>query len=69
MDVENEEGLTGLSFLVSTFSFDVIVTGLGDFTFDGSIVGISLESSWESSENPDDWSNGVLDDEWDSEAL
>ena len=69
MDVKDHEGLTGLSFLVSNFGLDVVVTGLGNFTFDGSIIRISLESSWESSEDPNEWSDGVLDSKWDSEAL
>lgn len=69
MDVKDQEGLTGLSFLVSNFGLDVVVTGLGNFTFDGSIIRISLESSWESSEDPNEWSDGVLDSKWDSEAL
>lgn len=69
MDVKDHEGLTGLSFLVSNFGLDVVVTGLGNFTFDGSIIRISLESSWESSEDPNERSDGVLDSKWDSEAL
>ena len=69
MDVEDEVGLTGLSFLVSTFGFEVVGTGFGDIAFDGSSFGIPLESIWESSEDPDDCSDGILDGEWDTEAL
>jgi hypothetical protein len=54
LDVEDEVGLTGISFLVSTFGFEVVGTGFGDFAFYGSSFGISLKSSWKSSEDPDD---------------
>jgi hypothetical protein len=69
LDVEDKESLTRFSFLVSAFGLDVVVSSLSDFTFNGSFVGVALESSWESSENPNDWSDGVLNSQWDSEAL
>jgi hypothetical protein len=69
LNVEDEEGWTWFSFLVSTFSFNAVISWLGDLTFNGSIVRISLESSRESSEDPNNWANGVLDSQWNSEAL
>jgi hypothetical protein len=69
LDVQDKESLTGFSFFISTFSLDVVVSWLGDLSFDGSVIGVALDTCGETSENPDQWSDGVLDCEWNSKAL
>lgn len=69
MDVKDEEGLTGFSFIISNLGFNVVVSRVSDLTLNCSIVGTSLESSWKSSKDPNDWSDGISDGEWNSEGL